>query len=98
MRLPTNSTGFSTKRSIADELGTETTTPYFDGSSTLVTMMVPSPPWATWKSRSCSKGYEQMTSELRTKKGESSFARTSRASARGPAVCCGRRKEQGAVS
>lgn len=47
---------------------------------------MPSPPCAWWKSRSCSKGYEQITSELRTKNGESSFARTSRASARGPAV------------
>jgi hypothetical protein len=30
--------------------------------------------------------YTQMTSELRTKNGESSFARMSRAKARGPAV------------
>ena len=62
-------------------------------------MMDPSPPWATRKSleelvwsdiafatyRKASKGYVQVTSELRTKKGESSLPRMSRASARGPA-------------
>lgn len=35
---------------MTDELGFWTTTPYAEGSATLVTMMVPSPPWAKWKS------------------------------------------------
>src|SRR5258708_5172631 len=52
MRLPTNATGFSTKRSMRDAwFGLCTTTPYLDGSSTLVTTMVPSSPCARWKGR-----------------------------------------------
>jgi len=35
--FPTNSTGFSTNRSITVELGLVTTTPYADGSATFVT-------------------------------------------------------------
>ena len=67
-------------------LGLWTTTPYFEGSSTLVTTIVPSSPWALWKAARSAKGYSQMTSELRTKNGESSFPRISSASLRGPAV------------
>lgn len=90
MRLPTNSTGFSTKRSMRDAwLGLWTTTPYLEGSSTLVTTMVPSSPWELWKSMRSWKGNSQVTSELRTKKGESSLPRMSSASFRGPAVPSG---------
>ena len=48
--------------------------------------MVPSFPWDLWYSTICLNGKSQMTSELRTKKGSSLDARTSRDSARGPAV------------
>lgn len=90
MRFPTNSTGFSTKRSILDGwLFLWTTTPYLDGSSTLVTTMVPSSPCFLWKAARSAKGYSQITSELRTKKGVSSFPRISSASLRGPAVPSG---------
>jgi hypothetical protein len=87
MRFPTNSTGFSTNRSIRDAwLGLCTTTPYFEGSSTFVTTIVPSSPWDLWKAARSAKGYSQITSEFRTKKGLSSFPRISSASLRGPAV------------
>lgn len=87
MRFPTNSTGFSTKRSMRDGwLGLWTTTPYFEGSSTLVTTMVPSSPCFLWKAARSAKGYSQMTSEFRTKNGLSSFPRIASASLRGPAV------------
>lgn len=92
-----------------------TITPYFEGSSTLVTLIiskrglneivgtyiikgrhsqyphsihttiVPSFPWALWKSLNCSNGNSQIISLFNTKKGESSFPRISRANARGPA-------------
>ena len=48
--------------------------------------MVPSSPWALWNAASSLKGYSQVTSEFRTKKGASSLARTFSASLRGPAV------------
>src|SRR5205823_6217237 len=87
MRFPTNSTGFSTKRSMRDGwLGLWTTTPYLDGSSTLVTTMVPSSPCLLWNSASYWNGYSQMTSELRTKNGVSSLPRIFSASFKGPAV------------
>ncbi|KAG5517902.1 hypothetical protein PMAC_000357 [Pneumocystis sp. 'macacae'] len=77
--LLTNSTGFSTKRSISELEGFITTTPYLEGSSTFVTTIVPS-------ALNCVKLYSQMMSELRTKKGELSFSSILRASASGPAV------------
>jgi len=87
MRFPTNSTGFSTNLSILEGwLGLWTTTPYFEGSSTLVTTIVPSCPWLLWNAASSAKGYSQMTSEFKTKNGLSSFPRISSASFSGPAV------------
>lgn len=61
-------------------------TPYLEGSSTFVTQMVPSLPCFLWNAMSSLNGYSQVTSELRTKKGESSLRRVSAASFRGPAV------------
>jgi hypothetical protein len=87
MRFPTNSTGFSTNRSIREWwLGLWTTTPYFDGSSTFVTTIVPSSPCFLWKAARSANGYSQITSEFRTKNGVLSFPRISSASLRGPAV------------
>jgi len=51
-----------------------------------VTTMVPSSPWDLWKATSSLKGKSQMTSLLRTKKGESSLSSVFSASFRGPAV------------
>lgn len=84
MRLPTHCWGFSTNLSTWVEPDDVTTTPYFDGSSTLVTRMVPSQPWSKWNLRSFSNGKGQITSEFSTKKGESSLPNTSLASAIGP--------------
>jgi len=56
-----------------------------EGSSTLVTIIVPSPPCALWNFKRDSKGKSQITSEFKTKNGSSSFAKISLARARGPA-------------
>ncbi len=61
-------------------------TPYFDGSSTLVTTIVPSSPCCLWKSARSRKGYSQITSEFKTKNGESSLPSVFSASLSGPAV------------
>ena len=87
MWLPTKVCGFSTKCSMAPS-SPWTTTPYLDGSATLVTKMVPSAPWDLWKASSSLSGYSQVTSELNTKNGSPSL-RCSLASARGPAVPMG---------
>lgn len=51
-----------------------------------MTHMVPSLPCLLWNAMSSLNGYSQVTSELRTKNGESSLLRVSAASFRGPAV------------
>ena len=61
-------------------------TPYFDGSSTLVTTIVPSSPCCLWKSARSWNGYSQITSEFKTKNGESSLPSVFSASLSGPAV------------
>lgn len=71
--LLTKTVGFSTNRSIEELSSLQTTTPYFEGSSTLVTIIVPSLPWASWNFSIASNGKSQITSEFKTKKGESSF-------------------------
>lgn len=53
--------GFSTKASILPSASI-TTTPYRDGSSTLVTKIVPSAPLDLWNSYSSRRGNSQMTS------------------------------------
>mmetsp|Transcript_14178 Transcript_14178/g.36563 ORF Transcript_14178/g.36563 Transcript_14178/m.36563 type:complete len:203 (+) Transcript_14178:832-1440(+) len=88
--LPTNCLGFSTKRSTRPELSSKTTTPYLEGSVTLVTRMVASPPCRLWYSRASRKGYSQMTSALSMKKGSPLPSSSSlRAMASGPAVPMG---------
>mmetsp|Transcript_1650 Transcript_1650/g.5378 ORF Transcript_1650/g.5378 Transcript_1650/m.5378 type:complete len:217 (-) Transcript_1650:8-658(-) len=87
--LPAYCFGFSTNRDILPS-ASWTTTPYREGSSTLVTSMVPSLPWFLWKARSSASGKVQVTSELSTKKG-SVVRSTSRAYAMGPAVPRGSR-------
>ena len=51
--------------------------------------MVPSFPWALWKSTISLNGKSQITSELRTKNGSLPEARISLARAKGPAVPSG---------
>merc|ERR1712032_714750 len=70
--------GFSTNCLIWPPVpGTSTTTPYFDGSSTLVTTMVPSSPCALWNFRSSANGYGQLMSALSMKKGSASSGSSS---------------------
>ena len=87
MWLPTNVCGFSTKWRMRPS-GSCTTTPYLEGSSTLVTMIVPLPPCLRWNASRSASGYSHVTSELKTKKGSPSL-RCARASASGPAVPSG---------
>uniref|UniRef100_A0A0A9CF11 Uncharacterized protein n=1 Tax=Arundo donax TaxID=35708 RepID=A0A0A9CF11_ARUDO len=88
--LPTNTLGFSTNRSTLPVASSMTTTPYLEGSSTLVTMIVASPPWALWNWMSSANGYSLITSLLSTKKGSPEPSTSlSRARASGPAVPSG---------
>eukprot|EP01018_Ginkgo_biloba_P000026 Gb_00115 [translate_table: standard] len=85
--LPTNVLGFSTNLFTCPVSSSSTTTPYLEGSSTLVTITEASAPCDLWNSIISFKGNSQITSLFNTKIGcpEPSTS-LDLAKAKGPAV------------